>query len=246
MSRNKTARFAAMATFSNVFQPPLGKDEIFAQKGKWNSEVFKNSNPVVLELGCGKGEYTVGLASAFANKNYIGIDIKGSRMFVGAKTAINNKLSNAAFLRTRIELIENFFNPAEVDEIWITFPDPQPKKRWTKKRLTSSHFINKYLSILKPEAVLHLKTDCTFLYYYTLALLQKNNVRVLEHSDDVHHTQILDEIHNICTHYENLFMEQGQKITYIKWQKPDKPLIELDDETYQTIEEQYLRPALQG
>jgi len=218
MSRNKTARFAAMATFSNVFQPPLGKDEIFAQKGKWNSEVFKNSNPVVLELGCGKGEYTVGLASAFANKNYIGIDIKGSRMFVGAKTAINNKLSNAAFLRTRIELIENFFNPAEVDEIWITFPDPQPREKKSKKRLSSSRFLNRYVKFLKPNGIIHLKTDSLSLHKYTKALIELNNLKVNVCTNDLYATVKNDPILGIKTHYEQLFMEKGFPITYINFQ----------------------------
>lgn len=245
MSRKKIERFAEMSTFSNVFQPQISKDVIFYLKGKWNTEVFKNTNPIVLELGCGKGEYTVGLASAFPYKNYIGVDIKGARMYVGAKTALNNKLRNVAFLRTKIELIENFFNPGEVDEIWITFPDPQPKKRWTKKRLTSSYFINKYMSILRSEAILHLKSDSDFLYHYTLTLLKKNNVPVLQNTNDVYQDKILDDIHNICTYYEKLHIEQGKKIKYIRWQKSNKPLIELNDEEYKAIEEQYLRPTLQ-
>jgi tRNA (guanine-N7-)-methyltransferase len=129
MSRNNTARFAEMQNFKNVFQPPIDKEECFPLKGKWNESVFKNSYPLILELGGGKGEYTIGLGKAFTQYNYIGVDIKGARMYVGAKKAINENMNNVAFLRTRIELIENFFAPDEVDEIWITFPDPQPKMK---------------------------------------------------------------------------------------------------------------------
>ncbi|HNV96268.1 MAG TPA: tRNA (guanosine(46)-N7)-methyltransferase TrmB [Bacteroidales bacterium] len=240
MSRNKTARFAEMQNFKNVFQPPIDKEECFPLKGKWNESVFKNSYPLILELGCGKGEYTIGLGKAFTQYNYIGVDIKGARMYVGAKKAINENMNNVAFLRTRIELIENFFAPDEVDEIWITFPDPQPKMKWAKKRLTSSHFINKYRNITRQNAVFHLKTDSVFLYHYTLALLQKNEVNILCHTDNVYETTFLDSIYNIKTHYENLFTAQGYKITYIKWENPLKETIELSHEEYKKIEERYL------
>lgn len=240
MSRNKIARFAEMKNFSNVFQPPIGKDVFFAYKGKWNSSVFKNTNPIILELGCGKGEYTIGLSTLFPNNNYIGVEIKGARMYVGAKKAIHDNLKNVAFLRTRIELIENFFANNEVDEIWITFPDPQPKRKWLKKRLTSSYFLNKYLNITKPDAVFHLKTDSLFLYHYTLNLLQKNNVNIICNSDNVYETNILNNIQHIKTHYENMFTSKGYKITYIKWKLSTKEIIELSDEEYQKIEECYL------
>jgi tRNA (guanine-N7-)-methyltransferase len=240
MSRNKTARFAEMQNFSNVFQPPISKDENFVLKGNWNSQFFKNTNPIILELGCGKGEYTIGLAKAFPQNNYIGVDIKGARMYVGAKYALQNHLKNVAFLRTRIELIENFFESNEVSEIWITFPDPQPKKKWVKKRLTSSDFLNKYLKITKPEALFHLKTDSLYLYHYTLALLRKNNVNIINCSNDVYNTNLLDKIHTIQTHYEKIFTLKGYKITYINWLNPNKDLIELSDEEYQKIEELYL------
>lgn len=240
MSRKKIARFAEMKNFSNVFQPPIGKEEFFPYKGKWNSSVFKNTNPIILELGCGKGEYTIGLSTLFPNHNYIGVEIKGARMYVGAKKAIHDNLKNVAFLRTRIELIENFFANNEVDEIWITFPDPQPKRKWSKKRLTSSYFLNKYLKITKPDAVFHLKTDSLFLYHYTLSLLQKNNVNIICNTDNVYETTILNDIQHIKTHYENIFTSKGYKITYIKWQNSTKDIIELSDEEYQKIEECYL------
>lgn len=240
MSRNKIARFAEMKDFSNVFQPPIGKDEFFAYKGKWNSDVFKNTSPIILELGCGKGEYTVGLSTLFPNNNYIGVEIKGARMYVGAKKAIHDNLKNVAFLRTRIELIENFFANNEVDEIWITFPDPQPKKKWSKKRLTSSYFLNKYLNITKPDAVFHLKTDSLFLYHYTLSLLQKNNVNLICNTDNVYETNLLADIQHIKTHYENIYTSKGYKITYIKWKHSAKEITELNDEEYQKIEECYL------
>ncbi|MGQ9848201.1 MAG: tRNA (guanosine(46)-N7)-methyltransferase TrmB [Bacteroidales bacterium] len=240
MGRKKLIRFAEMKNFSNVFEPPIGKDEVFAYKGKWNSDVFKNTNPIVLELGCGKGEYTVELATLFPNKNYIGVEIKGARMYVGAKKAIHNNLTNVAFLRTRIELIENFFAKNEIDEIWLTFPDPQPKKKWSKKRLTSSYFLNKYLHITKPDAIFHLKTDSLFLYHYTLSLLQKNNVNIIYNTSNVYETNILDNIQHIKTHYENIFTSKGYKITYIRWQLSAKEIIELSDEEYQEIEKHYL------
>lgn len=240
MSRNKLARFAEMKNFSNVFQPSIGKDEFFAYKGKWNSVVFKNTNPIILELGCGKGEHTIGLSTLYPNNNYIGVEIKGARMYVGAKKAMNENLKNVAFLRTRIELIENYFANNEVDEIWITFPDPQPKKKWSKKRLTSSYFLNKYLNITKPDAVFHLKTDSLFLYYYTLSLLQKNNVNVICNTDNVYETNLLADIQHIKTHYENMYISKGYKITYIRWKHSAKVIAELSDEEYQKIEECYL------
>jgi tRNA (guanine-N7-)-methyltransferase len=245
MPRSKKARFAEMEHFANVFQPPLNSPEntICTFSGKWREQVFHNENPIILELGCGRGEYTLGLATAFLQNNYIGIDIKGARMYVGAKKALDSGLKNAAFIRTYIEHIEIFFQSNEVDELWITFPDPQPKKRWTKKRLTSASFQNRYLKILKPTAILHLKTDSEFLYHYTLALLQKNRISVMAHSEDVYESRILEDIYNIRTHYENKFMEQNKKITYIKWHCPEKELTELSDEEYEEIEKQYLRPV---
>ncbi len=242
MSRSKLVRFSEMASFSNVFQPNLKEihTENYQYKGKWHAEVFNNQHPIVLELGCGKGEYTLGLAQWCPEKNFIGIDIKGARMYVGAKKALNESLTNVVFLRTKIELIEFIFAPNEVDEIWITFPDPQPKKRWTKKRLTSSWFQNRYINILKDGGFLHLKTDNRFLYHYTLALLKFNNVNIVFASEDVHSDITAPKEICIRTHYESKFLEKGVKITYIKWQKPLQPIVELSDEIYEKIEKQYL------
>lgn len=239
MVRNKLAKFAEMQHFSNVFQPSLLTNS-FEYKGRWNEVVFNNNHPLVLELGCGKGEYTLGLARQFKEKNFIGIDIKGARMYFGAKQALQEQLTNVAFLRIRIELIENFFNKGEVDEIWLTFPDPQPKKRWTKKRLTSAIFLNKYQQISKPGSIIHLKTDSLFLYYYTLTLLQKNNIEILAQTNNLYQSEYLQFTHGIKTHYETQFLEQGLVITYLQWKLPEYSIIELDDETYQKIEEQYL------
>ena len=168
MTKRKLERFTEMAHFRNVLQP--GFDEVFGRKhpimGKWHDTFFGNDNPIVIELGCGKGEYTVGLAKKFPEKNFIGIDIKGSRMWRGAKSAIEENLKNTGFLRTRIEFINSFFDKDEVDEIWLTFPDPQPKK--SNKRLSSCRFLNMYSNFLKQEGYIHLKTDSELLYSYTL------------------------------------------------------------------------------
>lgn len=169
MAKRKLERFAAIETFSNVFQHVQTSHQIsdFEQKGKWKESVFKKENPLVLELGCGKGEYTIGMARAFKNKNFLGLDLKGNRIWRGAKTALDETLENAAFLRCRIENIEKAFDKNEVDEIWITFPDPQPQKTRERKRLTAPGFLKRYKNILKPNGKIHLKTDSFSLYSYT-------------------------------------------------------------------------------
>lgn len=226
MVKKKLQRFADMDTFSNVVQPAF--DEVFGKdyhlKGNWNRRFFKNDNPVVLELGCGKGEYTTGLARRFPEKNFIGIDIKGSRMWKGARTALVERLDNVAFLRTHIEMISSFFGEDEIDEIWITFPDPQLKKK--RKRLTSSRFLNTYAGFLKKDGVVHLKTDSTVLYQYTIGLVRFNQMRVKTNTRDLYHSGIDSDILGIQTFYERQFLDQGMKITYICFELPDGKKIE--------------------
>jgi len=208
-------RFAEMETFANVIQPDFeevfGKD--FRLKGLWSKCQFHNENPVVLELGCGKGEYATGLAKHFPDKNFIGVDIKGSRMWRGASTALSEQLHNVMFLRTRIEMIGSFFGPDEVDEIWLTFPDPQLKK--ARKRLTSSRFLNSYRTFLKKGGIIHLKTDNAVLYRYTLDLIDKNQLKLRFHSDDLYHSGYINDILDIKTYYEQQFLDQGMRIHYL-------------------------------
>lgn len=246
MSRNKLIRFAEMSNFPNMLQPNFKQYHSIEPmyKGQWNQTIFNNQNPIVLELGCGKGEYTVALAKLFPKKNFIGIDIKGARMYVGAKTALQQNISNIRFLRIKIELIEFFFNKEEVQEIWLTFPDPQPKKRWTKKRLTSSFFLNKYNHILTNNGLLHLKTDSLFLHHYTLELLKQNQVEIIYHTNNLYQSVNHDPILSIQTYYEQQFLSRKLPITYIQWKKSNSPIIELNDEAYEEIEKRYLRPAL--
>ena len=222
MGKNKLARFAENKTLPNVFQPT--RDEAlnnFHLKGKWRSEVFKNQNPIVLELGCGKGEYSVGLAKAFPEKNFIGIDIKGARFWFGAKEAIENNLNNAAFLRTQIELVDCFFDREEVDEIWITFPDPQIKYRRTKHRMTHPDFLERYKKILKKDGIIHLKTDSEFLHGYTLGLLQGAGHEIMSAHHDIYGAPEYEPgtplLREIKTYYEGLFSAKGKTITYIKF-----------------------------
>ncbi|UBB89406.1 tRNA (guanosine(46)-N7)-methyltransferase TrmB [Candidatus Kaistella beijingensis] len=222
MGKNKLARFAENKTLPNVFQPT--RDEAlnnFHLKGKWRSEVFKNHNPIVLELGCGKGEYSVGLAKAFPEKNFIGIDIKGARFWFGAKEAVENNLNNAAFLRTQIELVDCFFDHDEVDEIWITFPDPQIKYRRTKHRMTHPDFLERYKKILKKDGIMHLKTDSEFLHGYTLGLLQGAGHEIISAHHDIYGAPEYEPgtplLREIKTYYEGLFSAKGKTITYIKF-----------------------------
>jgi len=221
MGKDKLKRFSEMESFDNVFQPQL-KDinEDSELKGKW-SEFFKNDNPVVLELGCGKGEYTVGMARKYPNKNFIGIDIKGARIWRAAKTAIHENLNNVAFLRTKIDFIERFFDKNEVSEIWLTFWDPQPKR--PRKRLTSPLFIARYKNILTDDATSNLKCDSYLLYEYTQEQIEENNYNVYENSNDVYGelmlraNQDLQDLMNIRTFYEQRWINEGKTIKYCKF-----------------------------
>jgi len=218
-SKNKLKRFQQNKTFSHVIEP--GRDELmegkFPLKGKWKS-FFNNDNPIVLELGCGKGEYTVGLAKLDSSRNFIGIDIKGARLWRGAKTALEDNLGNVAFLRTQIELIDLIFAENEVDEIWITFPDPQLKYKRTKHRLTNKAFLDKYKFILKDEGVINLKTDSEFMHGYTLGLLHGLNCEILYANHDVYKNEgSPKEVMDIQTFYEKQYLEKGKPITYIKF-----------------------------
>lgn len=225
-----------METFDRVFQPEFeavfNKD--FHLKGKWADEVFMNDRPVLLELGCGKGEYTIGMAELFPEKNFIGVDIKGARIWKGAKTANERSMENVAFLRTRIEFIESFFGAAEIDEIWITFPDPQLKKRRNKKRLTGPRFLNHYQTFLKDGGLVHLKTDNDVLYRYTSQLVRHNGLEVVAETSDLYHAAFLDQALSIQTTYEKQFLAEGSNINYIAFRLPQQPVItdfpEDDDE----------------
>ena len=216
-----------MGSYDNVIQPEIedvsGKDHPI--KGRWNQYLFKNGNPITLELGCGKGEYTVGLANNFPHDNFIGIDIKGARMWRGAKTANEQKLPNVAFLRTRIEFINSFFSSDEVDEIWITFPDPHPGGRNSNKRLTSPWFLNSYRLFLKDKGLIHLKTDNKELYDFTCKVLSHNNVETIISTNDLY-TEKIDNILSIRTHYEKIFLDAGLKINYLSFRLDKEKIIE--------------------
>ncbi len=231
MGKNKLEKFAENATFRHVIQPDLVEARFSDHpiKGKWRDQVFGNQNPIILELGCGKGEYTVELGRANRDKNFIGVDIKGARLWRGAKTSQQEQLTNVAFLRTRIEFINRYFATDEVDEIWITFPDPQMKTRRAKNRLTHSTFLSRYQQFLKHNSVVHLKTDNLFLHRYTKLVLEHNNLEILESNENIYSENSIDPVLSIKTTYEKIFQEQGYKITYLKFQLPsDKPLSEPD------------------
>ena len=243
MGKNKLARWTELGSYDNVIQPLI--DDISSSdhpiKGRWNLDLFKNTNPIVLELGCGRGEYTIGLANTFPFKNYIGIDIKGARMWRGAKTANEQKLPNTAFLRTRIEFINSFFAENEVDEIWITFPDPHPGGRNSNKRLTSAWYLNAYQKFLKNKGVIHLKTDNKELYEFTQKLIQQNNLETIAATADLYSAKSIysqkdntdvafhfpggDDILSIKTHYENIFLKSGCKITYVAFRLEKEKII---------------------
>lgn len=236
MGKNKLQKFSDMETFGCVLQYPrhILIEKGFPYKGKWNTDFFKRSNPITLELGCGKGEYTVGLAAANPDRNYIGVDIKGARMWKGAKEVEQKEMDNAAFLRTEIEQIQQFFAPGEVDEIWITFPDPQMQK--ARKRLTSSRFLKSYREFLRPGGVVNLKTDSPFLYEYTRRLVDLNGFEVLMQTDDLYGSGLADPVSSIKTFYEQQWLSRGKTIKLISFKigegeilEPDCTDIEKDD-----------------
>ncbi len=212
-NKNKLQRFAENLTFPNLFQ--YRYEEVvngFFLKGKWNKEFFKNDHPLILELGCGKGEYTVGMAQKHPKKNFIGVDIKGARLWRGLKTAQEENLKNVAFVRTRIELSEYYFGQQEVYELWITFPDPQIKASRERKRLTSPQFLKRYARFLKPGAVIHLKTDALLLYDYTREVIELGGHTLLDSNEDIYGSGMDNEMTQIQTFYEKKWLEYGTKI----------------------------------
>jgi tRNA (guanine-N7-)-methyltransferase len=214
MAQKKLQRFADIKTFANVLEYPEG------MQGKWQ-EFFKNNNPLVLELACGRGEYTVGLATLFSLQNFVGVDVKGNRMYIGAKKCLTEKIANAGFLRTQIERLPEFFAAGEVDEIWITFPDPQLRLSKAKKRLTHPRFLRLYQQLLKPAGVIHLKTDSPDLYLFTKKVIELYGVTLIEDCDDIYKQPIIKEELKIKTHYESLDIAQSNKIHYLKFILPE-------------------------
>ena len=213
MGKDKLRRFAEIETFGNVLQLDAGK----AYRGQWNTGFFKNSNPVILELACGKGEYTVNLAQMFPNRNFIGIDYKGNRIWRGAKTALEEGVNNVAFLRMQIENLVDYFAPGEVDEIWITFPDPQPQLSREKKRLTSPRFLNMYQPTLKEGGCVNLKTDNDGLYEYTVDKIAELKLPLHIKTADLYHSEFADEVLSIKTYYEKKYLKDNKNINYLKF-----------------------------
>ena len=257
MGKNKLKKFAEMETFHNVFQcgarETLEGNPVVAMRGKWHEEYFHNDNPIVLELGCGRGEYTVGLAARYPEKNYIGIDIKGARMWAGAKQAELAGMKNVAFLRTNIEMLTHFFAPNEVAEIWITFPDPQMKK--ATKRLTSTYFMQRYAELLVENGLIHLKTDSPFLYTYTQAMVKENNYPLLVDTCDLYNAEQMSGVGNresdieearaLQTHYEHQWLDRGLTIKYLRWELAHRdtlkePEIEIEKDTYRSYGRNYV------
>ncbi len=239
MGKNKLKKFAEMDTFTNVVQAPMfhPNQEDHQLKGKWNSDFFKNNNPIVLELGCGKGEYAVSLGKKMPEKNFIGVDVKGSRMWKGAKQAFTESMPNVAFLRTSIEIIDRFFGENEVSEIWITFPDPQMKS--TRKRLTATNFMEKYRRILKEEGTVNLKCDSNFQYKYTLEMAKANNFEITANTDNLYSSDLLDDKLSIQTFYEKQWRERGIDIKYLAFKLHKntlvEPTVEIEKDPYRSF-----------
>ena len=218
MTRQKKRRFEENKLRTNLVES--GKDFYDEIKGKWHLKVFTDQQPIVLELGCGKGEYTLGLAQAFPNRNHIGVDIKGDRLWVGSGIALREGIQNAAFLRTQIQFLEHFFKKGEIEEIWVTFPDPRPKEKDDKRRLTAPRFLAIYQNLLKPDGWLKFKTDNTELFNYTLELINKNRISVknLAFTHDLYDSEYVFEHYEIKTKYERKFAALGETIKYLKFQ----------------------------
>jgi tRNA (guanine-N7-)-methyltransferase len=240
MGKNKLQKFSDMNTFPNVFQYPFAKlreSGGFPLKGLWNESYFANNQPVILELGCGRGEYTIGLGRLFPDKNFIGIDIKGARMWTGAKEALEKEMKNVAFLRTGIEFVTDFFNKGEVSEIWLTFPDPQMKK--VNKRLTGARFINIYNQILADNGIIHLKTDSNFMFTYTKEMIKVNDFKVNICTENLYGERLADKILEIKTYYEQQWLDRGLSIKYIQFipsQRKDfiEPDVEIEPDPYRS------------
>ena len=218
MSKNKLNRFAQIKKYPHVHEPQLQElQQGYILKGKWNKDFFKNNNPLVLELGCGKGEYSVGLAEKYPEKNFIGIDIKGARIWKGATDSLKKGMNNIGFLRIRIDWITYCFAKNEIDEIWITFPDPQIKKRRASKRLTHPDFLNRYQYILKKESLIHLKTDSQFLHGFTLGVIEAQGHSLEDSTHDLYSSDISYNDMEIKTHYEQIYLDRGSPITYLSF-----------------------------
>jgi len=226
VGKNKRAKFEEMEGFEHVVQEPYHsiKDSDYKLKGKWANTFFENQNPIILELGCGKGEYTVELAEKFPEVNFLGVDIKGARIWKAAKSALKKNLKNVGFLRTNIEIIHQFFDVDEVSEIWLTFPDPQMKK--TRKRLTSTTFLNKYKLFLKRDGIIHLKTDSNFQFNYTQELVRLNEFEILAETDNLYESELLNDTLNIKTFYEKQWLARGITIKYISFRLNGNNFIE--------------------
>ena len=239
MGKGKLAKFADLASYENVFQYPFSVVEHvpFEMKGHWREEYFHNDHPIVLELGCGKGEYTVELAKLYPDMNFIGVDIKGARMWTGATQALKEGLKNVAFLRTNIEIIDRFFDEDEVQEIWLTFSDPQMKN--PRKRLTSTYFMERYRRFLVDGGIIHLKTDSNFLFTYTTYMVEKNTLPLLYRTEDLYGSSLESELLSIQTYYESMWIARGLNIRYMKWQLPregrlEEPDVEIELDDYRS------------